>query len=241
MNGTNVGLPLGMVAGNTAVAGLASVGLLFMMPVPVNRELSAILIPALTALLAAALVATGQRFFERVRTEAFTHATEDPITGLTTVSAAERVLKLEFGAAQRGRPLTVVLIRLEDTAGYSVRNGRAAAEQLMRSAGRVLRKHRRSMHVAAHHHGDGTYLSILSGMGSEGACIYAKRLRKELKRLPGLPEPPIVSAGIVPYDLSMESPAILMKMVERALQRGTRAGGKIVVVGQPRRPAAATA
>lgn len=232
----NSGLPLELVAANTAVAGLAAFGLLFMAPIPVNREISAVLVPVLAVLLAITLVKGGERFIERVRDDAYLNATSDPDTGLTTLAAARDILALEFAAAQRGRPLTVVLFRIEDLAGYGARHGRAVGEQLLRSAGRLIQKRRRRMHVSAHYRIDGTYLTILSGSHPKGASVYARRLRKDLLRMPGVPAPSAVSAAVVPFDLSMRTPGDLLSQTERALRTAGHAGGKVVVVGQQKEP-----
>jgi GGDEF domain-containing protein len=88
------------------------------------------------------------------------------------------------------------------------------------------------MHVAARHGGrEGTFLSILSDSGSEGATIYAARLRRDLLRLQGMPEPEGVSVGIASFDMSMGSPGELVRKAAFALEKGAAAGGKVMVMG----------
>ncbi|NIQ57399.1 MAG: diguanylate cyclase, partial [Gammaproteobacteria bacterium] len=76
-----------------------------------------------------------------------------------------------------GRPLTVVLLRIEDFRRYAERHGDVVAGQLLRQAGRTMRKYQRRMHLTAHYgQADGVFVSILSGMELEGASVYGKRL-----------------------------------------------------------------
>jgi PleD family two-component response regulator len=106
-----------------------------------------------------------------------------------------------------------------------------STNRLLRLAGRTLGKHRRGMHLTAHHgREEGMYLSILSGMDLDGACVYARKVRRELMSLKGLPEMPKVSVGIVAYDMSMNSPRDLIEQAERALVKATDNGSKILVV-----------
>jgi diguanylate cyclase (GGDEF)-like protein len=226
-------VPVGVVVGSAAVAALAAVGLLTLVPLPGTGGLPATGVGVLTVLMAGGLVVARQRMVEQVRRDALVNATTDPQTGLSTPFAAARALELEFAAAQRGRPLTIVITKLEQFPRYKAKHGRAIATQLLRLAGRTLSKHRRNMHVAAHHgRGEGVYLAVLSDTGLEGACVYARRVRRDLMSLRGLPEPPKVSSGIVAYDMSMSSPADLIEQAERALAKASDGGGKILVYGQ---------
>lgn len=222
------------MAAQTTVAVLAALGTLTLLPASLGGDLSRIIVPLLTVAVAAGLIMGSHREVVRAREDTIRKAATDPLTGLATPAAGERVLSLEFAAAQRGRPLAIVLLRIEDYPRYAARHGGVVADQLLRRAGRTLRQQQRQMHLTAHHgHDRGTFLSILSGMDLDGACVYGKRLRHALMTLPGLPDVPPVSMGIAAFDLSMTSPKSLLRQVERALERGAAAGGKVVVIGQP--------
>jgi diguanylate cyclase (GGDEF)-like protein len=233
LNRTETGLPITLLAGHTAVALLAALGLLTLVPPSLSDSLSWVAVPALTALVAGSLIFASRQVVLRARKAAVKEATTDPLTGLATPTAGERLLALEFAAAQRGRSLAIVLLRIEDFPRYASRHGDVVAGQLLRLAGRTMRRHQRRMHLTAHHgQQDGTFLSILSGMDLDGACVYGKRIRHALMTLPGLPTIPPISMGIVAFDMSMTSPGALVEQAERALERGAEAGGKVVVVGQ---------
>ena len=134
-------------------------------------------------------------------------------------------------AAQRGRPLTLVLTRIERLPRYRAQHGRAAGDQLLRQSGRTLARHRRGMHLAARYADEeSTFLSILSGVDRQGAAIYATRVRRDLLRPRGVPNPAAVSVGIASFDLA--TAADLLGQAEYALRRAAAAGGKVVVVGE---------
>jgi diguanylate cyclase (GGDEF)-like protein len=232
VNRIDADMPIGMVLSNAAVAALAAVGVMTILPLPGASGFLALGIGVLTVVLASVLVISGRRMVEQARRDALTHATTDPDTGLATAFAAEQTLAMEFAAAQRGRPLAIVLTRIDRFPRYAVTHGRPVANRLLRLAGRTLGKHRRGMHLTAHHgREEGMYLSILSGMDLDGACVYARKVRRELMSLKGLPEMPKVSVGIVAYDMSMNSPRDLIEQAERALVKATDNGSKILVVG----------
>lgn len=233
MTRTDIDVPMPLLASYTAVAALAAVGLVSMMSVPTGSGLSTVGIAVLTPLVAGGLVMVSHRAVTEARDMALRSATTNPETGLATPFAAENVLATEFAAAQRGRPVAVVLIRVEQYPRYVAKHGRAVGKQLQRLVGRSLARARRGMHLTAHHGRDGvTYLSILSSVDVVGASVYAKRVRRDLMNLSGVPRLPGVSIAIVPYDMSMTSPNDLIEQAERALRKAAEAGGRIVAVGE---------
>lgn len=216
------------------VSVLAGAGLIALNPVPASRSVELIGAIGTSILIALALFAAGDRVLTRTLRMSAGDVTTDPLTGLAAAHIGTLVLANEFAAAQRGRPLSVVLFRIDSFPKYASKNGREAAERMLRSAGRILKKHTRDMHTTAvHRGGSATYVSVLSGIPVQGACVFAKRARRELLSLPGGGEVHSISVGIVPFDLSVASPAELLETAERALSRGTAAGGKIVALGLP--------
>ena len=155
-----------------------------------------------------------------------------PRPDLTTEEVAREALVREFAAAQRGRPLTVALVRLEGLPRYRAQHGGPVADQLVRVAARTLVRHRRGMHIAAAHAREGMFLAVLSGSDLQGAGVYAARLRADLMQPKALPPFDGVSIGIAAFDVSMESPGDLIRRAMYALEKGAEAGGKVMVVGQ---------
>lgn len=233
MNQINLDMPRGTIVAQVVVAALAAVGLISLVPPAGGREQAMIVVPILTALLAVALVLRTRASIRRARKEAGSATATDPLTGVATVATGEQVLDMEFSAAQRerGRPLSVVLIRLEQLSEYRARHGQVVTDKLLREAGRILDSHRRGMHLTARYAGDpGTFLSVLSGVERDGAAVYATRVRRDLLRIQGVPRPVGISVGIAAYDMSMKSPQQLLRRAAFALKKGTAAGGKVVVV-----------
>lgn len=229
----NADLPPGTLAWNVALAALAALGLTSVIPASGGRGQAMLVVPVLTVLLAVLLVSRAGALTGHVRQKNGSAATTHPLTGLATPAVGEQVLAMQFAAAQRGQSLALVLIRIERLPRYRVRHGKAVSDQLLRHAGRVLQRHRRGMHLAAHHAGEeATFLSILAGSDREGAATYATRVRRELLRLKGLPDPEGVSVGVAAFDMSMKSPGALLRQAEFALKKGAAAGGKVMVVGE---------
>lgn len=227
MNLINYDLPRRALIMNVGVAALAAIGITSLAGAQGQAVMA---VPLLTALLSFALLARAQAPDGRASTA--DAATLDPLTGLATVDVGEEALAREFAAAQRGRPLTVVLVGLEGLPLYRARHGNAVADQLLRVVGRTLHRHRRGMHVTAlHGEREGTFLSILSASDREGAAVYAARLRRALMRLPGLPEHAGASIGIASYDVSMASPSELVRNAAFAMAKGA-AAGKVMVMGE---------
>jgi diguanylate cyclase (GGDEF)-like protein len=228
LNRINVDLPPRVLATNLAVATFAALGITSLAG---DQARAPIAVPILTLLLTAALFIVprlpksgSRRKDEEIR---------DPLTGVATEAVGQEALAREFAAAQRGRPLTVVLVRLEGIGRYRARHGRTVTNQLLRVAGRTFLRHRRGMHLTARHSGrEGTFMSILSATDREGAAIYASRLRRDLMQIKGVPAHGAVSIGIASFDLSMESPRELVRKAAFALERGAAVGGKVMVVGK---------
>lgn len=228
MNLINVDLPRRAIVMNIGIATVAALGITTL----VGGEGQAVVtVPVLTALFTVTLVLWTQHAEARARPHSGGF-TMDPLTGLATEAVGEEALAREFAAAQRGRPLTIVVLRIEGLPRYRARHGRTVADQLLRVLGRTLAHHRRGMHLTAHHGArEGTFLSILSASDREGAAVYAARLRRDLMRLEGLPEHDGVSIGVASFDLSMASPKQLVRRAESAMEQGAATGGRVVVAG----------
>lgn len=227
-------LPRSAVAMHLIVAGLAAVGMLSIVPPSGGRGQAVVVVPILTVLLAVVLVLRTRETVNQARAEAESATTTDPVTGVANAGTGEEVLRMEFAAAQRdqGRPLTIVLIRIEELARYRSTHGDVVTSRLLREAGLVLGQHRRGMHMTARSAKEpGTFVSILSGVDREGATIYATRVRRDLMRIRGLPRPVGISVGIAAHDMTMASARDLVRKAAFALKKGAAAGGKVVVVG----------
>lgn len=213
---------------DVCIAALAAVGITIL----VGAEGHAMVgVPIVTGLLTLVLVvAAGRAGFGPAHEEAV--VTDRP-TGLAKEEVADEALAREFAAAQRGRLVTIVLVRLEGLEAYRARHGKATADRLLRAAGRVFVRHRRRADVAAHHGvSTGTFLAVLSGADREGANAYVARLRNDLASLPGLPPHDGVSVGIATFEPSMRAPAELIRIARYELDRRSEGEGRVRVVAR---------
>jgi GGDEF domain-containing protein len=143
---------------------------------------------------------------------------------------AERLLATEFAAALRGRPLTVVLFHIDELEKLTQIHG-VSQESLIFAAHRAIKRHTRAMHLTVRvEKTPGTFLSILSEVGPEGARVFVERARNEMAsiRFGGKPIP--VSVGVASFNHSMSDPSHLIKAAETALNRAIARGGNRVVV-----------
>jgi diguanylate cyclase (GGDEF)-like protein len=231
-------VPLSLTTVTAVTAGCAGIGFLALLPVQPSPLLAVFLMTSVAGTLSGVLLwgsnraAAGHSRPVRHRPAPQAPALHNAATGLAMPVLAELALASEFAAAQRGRQVSLILLRMEQVSRYTSRHGRPMTEQLLRTAGRLIARQTRGMNLSAHYRGDdGTFLLILSDTPMQGACEYGKRLRRELMTLPGFPEGVVVSAGIVGYDHDQTGPHDLLSRAERALAKASAAGGKIIVYG----------
>lgn len=231
MDQSQARLPLPFTAVSALTAGCAAIGLGYLVSLPETPNVSVIVIPVFAALFTALLVVAAERAIMHTQLDMETRIVRDPQTGLMPAHMADRVLDVEFAAAQRGRPLTVVVFSIDNFERNAALRGDGAAMRWRRAVGRVLRQRTRGMNVSARCRSDGLYLTILSDVSLEGACTFATRVRREYAALLRAGEPKSLSAGVAAFDVSMRSPAELIARAERALARAKSEGGKVVMVG----------
>jgi diguanylate cyclase (GGDEF)-like protein len=224
-------MPLPFTAVSALTAGCAAIGLGYLAPLPIASDLSLLVLPIFAVLFTTLLVMAGERAIADTRDEMETRIIRDPQTGLMPPHMAERLLGVEFAAAQRGRPLTIVLFSIDSFGRNAALHGEAAATRWRRAAARVLSQRTRGMNVSARCRADGAFMTILADVPLEGACTFATRVRREYAGLLRASEPRSFSAGVASYDVSMRSASDLIDRAERALARAQSEGGKVVMVG----------
>lgn len=96
-------------------------------------------------------------------TEAATAAAVDPVTELANGPAAEQWLKKEMAAARaRNKPLTLLLLRVEEWDRVYRSGGNELCEEALRAAGERMRSAVRGSDLAAHL-GNGEFVLALAG------------------------------------------------------------------------------
>ncbi|MFO7892320.1 MAG: GGDEF domain-containing protein [Longimicrobiales bacterium] len=158
---------------------------------------------------------------ERARAERL--ALLDDLTEVPNRRLAEIFLEKEFAAAQRGRPLTVVLFDLDRFKDYNDRFGHAAGDEALRAFVRILQARTRTMDLSARYGGE-EFIAVLSGGGLESGVRFAEAVRSALATSDGA-RPFTVSAGVAEYARSMESYSDLVAAADAALYEA-KAGGR---------------
>jgi diguanylate cyclase (GGDEF)-like protein len=170
---------------------------------------------------------------QRERSAALVLAFSDPLTGLPNRRLIDFVLEREFSAAQRGRPLTLVLFDLDGFKAYNEGYGHRSGDGALQKVAAVLDRNTRRMNVTSRHGGD-EFLSVLSGEKAVGAQVFAERTRlgvADLELSEGIKF--TVSAGIASYDPSMRDPSDMIDAADRALGRAKALGGNRCYVYVP--------
>jgi diguanylate cyclase (GGDEF)-like protein len=157
---------------------------------------------------------------ERARAERL--ALQDDLTEIPNRRLADLFLAKEFAAAQRGRPLAVVLFDLDGFKEYNDRYGHAAGDAALRAFVGVLRPRTRRMDLVARYGGD-EFIAVLSGGSLDGGITFADEVRRSLReRLAG--HPFTVSAGVAAHEESMADVDALIAAADRALYQAKAAG-----------------
>ncbi|HUP00866.1 MAG TPA: diguanylate cyclase [Gemmatimonadota bacterium] len=159
---------------------------------------------------------------ERARAELLAHS--DELTGAPNRRAAQIFLEKEFAAAERGRPLTVVMWDLDGFKAYNDRFGHAAGDAALRVFCEVLIGKTRRQNLSSRYGGE-EFLSILSSCTAEGATHFVRRVQERLRDAPLAAGPITVSAGIASYGPGMPSPEDLLRAADQALY-DAKAGGR---------------
>ena len=133
----------------------------------------------------------------------------DSATGLANRLHFELVYSYLFHGADRGVPLTLMLI----STGVSEPDG-------FRAVGEMFQRSTRASDLVAHM-GEGRFIVLLLGSNISGARIAADRLEMAIQSIS--PQP--VAIGIAAFDENMKESSQLLEAVDNALQAAQAAGG----------------
>jgi diguanylate cyclase (GGDEF)-like protein len=157
------------------------------------------------------------------RAQAERLALTDDLTGLANRRHARMTLEREFAAAQRGRPLSVVMLDLDHFKAYNDRHGHREGDVAVRAFGEALAKSTRQMDLSARYGGE-EFLVILSSSGLDGAQAFARRLRAAFAAHPGNIHGLTVSAGLATYNPTMRSMDELIVAADQAMYLAKQGG-----------------
>ena len=136
----------------------------------------------------------------------------DALTGLPNRRHLQMHLQREVAAAQRGRPLTMLIFDLDNFKQTNDTLGHLAGDDVLRAFAQILAEENRQMNLVARYGGD-EFISVLSDSDVEGAAGYAQRIRDRVAHDPILSPNEIT----VSYGLAWFVPAE-MKTMEDLIQ-----------------------
>lgn len=147
----------------------------------------------------------------------------DALTGLPNRRQLEVHLAREFAAAERGRPLAVVLFDVDRFKEFNDTQGHVAGDQALRAVARVMAEETRAMNLVARYGGD-EFLAVLSDTGHEGAHQHAGRVHRRAARDPELRAMGItLSSGAAAFQEDMERMEDLIREADQDMYRSKAA------------------
>jgi len=154
------------------------------------------------------------RLFEEVRSLSLT----DELTGLANRRHMRLVLEPAFAAAQRGTPLAVLLVDLDNFKQVNDREGHLAGDRVLRRIAQCLARQRRGSDLVVRFGGD-EFLVIFPGGNRDSAEAFARRLRTHL-------DPAVrFSSGLAEYGQHMTAMEDLIQAADVELYRVKREHG----------------
>lgn len=156
-------------------------------------------------------------------------ALTDRLTSLPNRRHARVFLETMFGAAERGRPVSVVLFDLDDFRSYNDRMGSREGDEALRAFASLLAASTRRMNLSARFGGE-EFISILAGADEDGARAFADRVRETFRLSRPASRQLTLSAGVASFHPSMRRPDELVGAADLALYRAKEEGGDRVRV-----------
>lgn len=190
-----------------------------------ERLLDSTLITSVVAVSAVVTFGVGAvaELLHRERERAMHLAYTDELTGLPNRRHLNTFLAYEFAAAQRGRPLVVVMFDLDEFKRFNDRHGHAAGDEVLRGWAETLSRTTRRMNLSARVGGE-EFVSVVADATVEGALVFVERARQGMAARSFRGQTVTVSAGVAAYDPSMESMDDLVAAADAALYEAKAEG-----------------
>jgi diguanylate cyclase (GGDEF)-like protein len=178
------------------------------------------------------------RLFELERASAY----RDELTGLYNYRLFREHLTREvFRAARCGKPLSLVMVDLDEFKRYNDCNGHEIGNQALTKVARLLTTPLRKSDIAARYGGE-EFVLVLPSTPKTNAQIVAERARAAIEREPftgeeDLPDGRLtVSMGVATFPADATNPADLIRQADRALYIAKARGkNQISLYGHSRR------
>lgn len=155
----------------------------------------------------------------RLHSALHTLSLTDPLTRLPNRRQLDIHLSREFAAAQRGRPLSVVIFDVDRFKEYNDSAGHVAGDRALQAAARIMADETRAMNLVARYGGD-EFLAVLSDTDLDGAERHADRIHRRVRTDPFLSEAGLtLSSGAATYDEDMDRVEDLIREADRDMYR----------------------
>lgn len=151
-------------------------------------------------------------------------AERDPLTGVGNYRALHSRLAYELiRHARHDRPLTVLLVDLDNFKAVNDHHGHAEGDRVLREVGRVLSEAVRGEDTVARQGGD--EFSVLSPeVDAEGAAVVAERIESSLGSIRANGEPLRAAIGWATFPSDATTPDDLLQRADEHLRRSKGVG-----------------
>ncbi len=151
-------------------------------------------------------------------------ATIDVLTGLPNRRVLDERVEFEFRFALRHKtPLSVLLLDLDNFKKINDQLGHAEGDRVLQAAAQVLRDKMRATDLAARYGGE-EFVVLLPGADTDGAILFAERVRAGLRELQGGNGAVTASLGIASIDATTSGGKRLIQRADEAMYEAKRSG-----------------
>ena len=151
-------------------------------------------------------------------------ATLDVLTGLPNRRVLDERVEFEYRFAIRHKThLSVVLLDLDNFKKINDQLGHSEGDRVLQQAGGVLRDKMRATDLSARYGGE-EFVVLLPGADTDGAMLFAERVRGALRDLKGLNGPVTASFGIASMDATTNGGKRLIQRADEAMYEAKRNG-----------------
>ena len=156
-------------------------------------------------------------------------AATDTLTGLSNRRILDERVEYEYRLARRHKSaLSVVLLDIDN---FKLRNdafGHASGDKVLKMLGELINSTLRATDVAARYGGE-EFVVLLPGANSDGARIFAERLRERIRKIDWPDGPVTASFGTAALEATTTTGRRLIELADRAMYEAKRTGKDRVV------------
>jgi len=160
-------------------------------------------------------------------------ATLDDLTQLRNRRAFEERLEDETRRwRRRGGDVSLVLLDIDHFKAYNDTFGHPKGDEVLRAAGRLIRRALRASDFAARYGGE-EFAIILPNTDRSGSLLVAEQLRRAIKEADWEDRPITASVGVATMCREISTSEELVANADRALYRSKQAGRNCVTISDP--------